>query len=74
MVVAESEAITKYGILKISLAVCDDQSVCDDQAVCDDQYIVGPPRYGLINNKPGLAQLERPPGSAAITQVSATPR
>lgn len=49
-----------------------------DAAICWNYMVVAESeaitKYGLINNKPGLAQLERPPGSAAITQVSATPR
>jgi len=49
-----------------------------DVAICWNYMVVAEPeavtKYGLINNRPGLARLDRPPGSAAVSQLSATPR
>jgi len=49
-----------------------------DAAICWNYMVVAEPegitKYGLINNRPGQANLERPPGAATVCQVSGTPR
>jgi len=49
-----------------------------DVAICWNYLVVaekdGVTKYGLINNKPGLERLDKPPGSAGVSQLSATPR
>jgi len=49
-----------------------------DAAICWNYMVLAEPesvtKYGLINNRPGLARLERPPGSGAVSHLSATPR
>jgi len=49
-----------------------------DVAICWNYLVVaekdGVTKYGLVNNKPGLERLDNPPGSAGVSQLSATPR
>jgi len=49
-----------------------------DVAICWNYLVVaekgGVTKYGLVNNKPGMERLDNPPGSAGVSQLSATPR
>jgi len=49
-----------------------------DVAICWNYMVVaeksGVTKYGLVNNKPCLERLDNPPGSAGVSQLTATPR
>ena len=49
-----------------------------DVAVCWNYLVIAEKdkvtKYGLVNSKPGLQNLDPPPGSGHLTQLSATPR